>query len=182
MDSSCSYLFVYLHVKVCIPAFVCVCVCVCLSLTDRIFIDLMFNVIWHSIAVVSLAFTHNTNNSTTPCDTVLWHNQPEFTVAHQWKKKKKNPNWKHRELDMQATSGGFILKMSPLRPTEVRGSLSFFSKKGTRTLHCGFLLLLSRPVDISVKAMIFFRVDEYPLLAQLLCKSFVFVDLYIHFS
>lgn len=165
-----------------LPLCVCVCVCVCVSAWQIEFLLtwclMLFGIpllwsLWHLPTTLTTQLPHVTQS----CDIISQNSQ-----LHINGKKKKNPNWKHRELDMQATSGGFILKMSPLRPTEVRGSLSFFSKKGTRTLHCGFLLLLSRPVDISVKAMIFFRVDEYPLLAQLLCKSFVFVDLYIHFS
>lgn len=65
---------------ICVPAYqgvqscACTRVCVhmsmwCLSLPDRSFIGLMmFNVIWHPIALASSAFTHDTNNSSTPCE------------------------------------------------------------------------------------------------------------------
>ena len=156
---------------------VCECAHVCDVSACRIELIglVLFNVIWHPL-LWPLALTHDPENTSTPWDASPVTPSARTHRSRQWKN-----SGKHKKSDLKATSGGLIFQMTPLRPTELQDGL-FCSKRGTRTLHDGFLLLLPRPVAISVGLQSPFRVDEYPLLTQLLFKVFVFVDLYIRFS
>lgn len=137
---------------------VCVCACMwCLSLPDRMCIGFMLSdVIWHPL-LWPLALAHDPENTSTPCNTSPVTPSARTHSSHQWK----THNGKHRKSDLKATSGGWMFQTTPLRPTEMQDSL-FCSERGARTLHGGFLLLLPRPVALSVGLRSPFRVDECP--------------------
>lgn len=119
MDSSCSYLFVYLHVKVCIPAFVCVCVCVCVSAWQIEFLLtwclMLFGIpllwsLWHLPTTLTTQLPHVTQS----CDIISQNSQLHING----KKKKKsqlkaqrvrhasNLRWLHFEDESTETHRG----------------------------------------------------------------------------
>lgn len=91
-----------------------------------------------------LAFPHDTNNSSTPCDKSPGHNHPEFTVAHQWKKitteSTESQSW---EQPLVASFCAWV-HGGPQRCVALCNSAA----KWRQELH--YSLLFPRPVDVSV--------------------------------